>query len=170
MEDVHEAKETDTSMNGTSTRGMLIVFGIVIVALVVLAVVGNLLSQILPLTIALVIGLVLGRMSASVNLVDLIRGAILRQPAARKPQVQKRETPTEQPIRAEQPARTAPETRLADEPEAKPEIRDFVIKSEADVLAEARQREEQLKQQQASADEVRAALEERRRRLRGDQE
>ncbi|MBZ0293775.1 MAG: hypothetical protein K8L99_14505 [Anaerolineae bacterium] len=153
-------------MNATSTRGMLMVFGIVIVALIVLAVVGNLLSQILPLTIALVIGIALGRLSASVNLVDAIRRIFRRtSAAARRPAKTVEQQPTVTATKVEKSAR-----RIADEPaaEEKPEITDFVVKSDEEVLAEARQRESELKNQQADADAVRAALEERRRRLLGE--
>lgn len=156
-------------MNATSTRGMLMVFGIVIVALIVLAVVGNLLSQILPLTIALVIGIVLGRLSARVNLVEVIRRLFRRTPAAvsRQPAKTSEQKPatTATAEKAEQSAQ-----RIADEPAAaeKPEITDFVIKSDEDVLAEARQRETELRNKQANEDAVRSALEERRRRLRGE--
>ena len=61
--------------------------------------------------------------------------------------------------------------RIADteaEPEKEAEITDFEIKSEAEILAEARRREAEIARQSTEYDPA-AALEERRRRLLGDQ-
>lgn len=165
-----------------NTRNMLIVFGIVVVALVALAFIGNLLSQILPLTIALVVGIVLGRLSVNVNLADVARKAISQQRAQRarsqaaKPKAAAK--PAAQPAAQAEPDSAqqleARRKRIADaEPapaEAKPELNDFEIKSEEEILAEAREREAEIRQKQASADAVKAALEERRRRLLSGQE
>ncbi len=161
-----------------NTRNMLIVFGVVVVALVALAFIGNLLSQILPLTIALVVGIVLGRLSVNVNLADVARKAISqRQTRKASPQAAKPKAAAKPAAQAEPDATQQLEARrqrIADaEPapaEAKPELNDFEIKSEADILAETREREAEIRQKQASADAVQAALEERRRRLLSGQE
>ncbi len=160
--------------NTISLRNMLILLAAVIIALLALGFVSTLLNQIIPITIALIVGIVLGRLSINVNLIESLRSA-LRRPAQSKaaPSQQAAEqAPAEAP--AEVQVRTRAEAikaRLADqEPQAeeKAEITDFTIKTEEEVLAEARRLEEEAAKRAAAYDPA-EALAERRRRLLGDQ-
>lgn len=172
-------------MNNLSLRNVLIVLGALVVGLIILGVVSTVLTQIVPLAIVAVIAFVLGRMSVNVNLVDVLRNAITTAAT----QVMTAEKPAAKPAAKPQVAQAAPQksalpktsqlpqtdrldaakTNMIDhESEARP-VEDFVIKSEAEILAEAKQREAELSQKNTAADAVNAALEERRRRLLGNQ-
>ncbi len=146
-------------MKDLNLRSVLTLTAIVIGALLVLGVVSTILTNIVPLAIALIVGLILGRLSASVNLLDALRRRAA-QPAAR-PAAAARPAPP--PAQAE----AAPPARLAEaEAPAAPEQVDLQIKTEAQVLEEARRLEEEATQR-ASAQDVQAALEARRKRLLG---
>ncbi len=157
-------------MNNLSLRNIVILLGAVIIALLVLGFLSTLLNQIIPITIALIAGLVLGRLSGRVDLVAAARNALRRDQTADS------ETPVEQ---ATEPTATADDdladeaaaikARLADqaEPEPPAEITDFEIKTEEEILAEARRRETELASKKAEYDPA-AALAERRRRLLGE--
>ena len=152
-------------MKNLSLRNMLILLGAVIIALLALGFVSTVLNQVIPVTIALIVGLVLGRLSAQVDVLAAIRNALQRDQ-------------TEQP--AEQPQQQANELDSIDsqaeeikahledkeEPEPIPEITDFDIKTEEEVLSAARKREAELADKKSEYDPT-AALEERRRRLLG---
>jgi hypothetical protein len=153
-------------MKNLSLRNMLILLGAVIIALLALGLVSTLLNQIVPITIALVAGLVLGRLSARVDLLAAVREALRRDQSA-KPAAHAAEKPAVADAEVQANAE-AIKARLADqeEPEPTPEITDFVIKTEEEILAEARQREAELASKKTAYDPA-AALEERRRRLLG---
>jgi hypothetical protein len=159
-------------MKNISLRNILILVAAIIGALLLLGVVGTLVNQIAPITVALIVGVVLGRMSASVDLLASLKSAIRRE---------KQETKSEPVAATPQQSDTAEDEiqagveaikrRIADEPEAAPEQAepsDFEIKTEEQILAEARQREAEIARQTNAYDPA-AALEERRRRLLGDQ-
>lgn len=171
-------------MNNLSLRNVLIVLGALIAGLIILGVISTVLTQIVPLAIVAIVAFVLGRLSVNVNLLDVVRNALssaataattpAEKPAAR-PAVTKAAPPQKDPLpKTDQLPQTdrldkAKSNMIDSESEPKP-LEDFVIKSEAEILAEARQREAELSQKKnAAADDVAAALEERRRRLLGDQ-
>ncbi|MGQ9889305.1 MAG: hypothetical protein ACUVSX_12555 [Aggregatilineales bacterium] len=151
----------------------------VVVALIVLGFVSTVLNAIVPLAMVAVVAFILGRVSTQVNLLE-VAGRLLRRAsaAAAKPAASRAEKPAtgQQPAaRSSGTARRAEATqhRLS-EPQAQPSAAakdDFTLRSEAQILAEMKRREAELAEQKAapSADEVAAALEERRRRLLGDQ-
>lgn len=157
-------------MKDMSLRNVLLLLGAVIVALLALGLVSTILSQIIPVTIALVAGVVLGRMSVNVDVSTALMNIIRRrnQPATEK----KPETKDPQPATDEMRGEVeAIKERIADkesQPEEKAEIADFDLRSEGEVLAEARRREAEIAQQSSEYDPA-AALAERRRRLLGDQ-
>lgn len=162
-------------MNNISLRNVLILLGAVIVVLLALGFISTVLNQVIPITLALIVGVVLGRMSVNVNLVEVIKDALRRQPrqAVSKPETTQTAAPQEQakPIADEQ-ARAEVEAikrRIADvesEPEPQAEVTDFRIKTEEEIQAEARRLEEEVAKRNASYDPA-AALEERRKRLLG---
>lgn len=162
-------------MNNISLRNVLILLGAVIVVLLALGFISTVLNQVIPITLALIVGVVLGRMSVNVNLVEVIKDALRRQPkqAAPKTETTQVAAPQEQtkPIADEQ-ARAEVEAikrRIADvesEPEPQAEVSDFRIKTEEEIQAEARRLEEEVAKRNASYDPA-AALEERRKRLLG---
>lgn len=140
-------------MKDLNLRSVLTLTALVIGALLVLGVISTILTNILPLAIALIVGFVLGRLSANVNLLDALRRRAA-QPAA-------------SPAPPQTQAETAPPTRLAEaEAPAAPEKVDIAIKTEAQVLEEARRLEAEAAQS-ASPQDVQAALEARRKRLLG---
>lgn len=161
-------------MNNISLRNVLILLGAVIVVLLALGFISTVLNQVIPITLALIVGVVLGRMSVNVNLVDVVKDALRRQPKQAAPKTETTQVaPQEQakPIADEQ-ARAEVEAikrRIADvesEPEPQAEVTDFRIKTEEEIQAEARRLEEEVAKRNASYDPA-AALEERRKRLLG---
>lgn len=161
-------------MNNISLRNVLILLGAVIVVLLALGFISTVLNQVIPITLALIVGVVLGRMSVNVNLVDVVKDALRRQPKQAAPKTETAQVaPQEQakPIADEQ-ARAEVEAikrRIADvesEPEPQAEVTDFRIKTEEEIQAEARRLEEEVAKRNASYDPA-AALEERRKRLLG---
>lgn len=163
-------------MNNISLRNVLILLGAVIVVLLALGFISTVLNQVIPITLALIVGVVLGRMSVNINLVDVVKDALRRQPkqAAPKTQTTQAAAPQEQakPIADEQ-ARAEVEAikrRIADvesEPEPQAEVTDFRIRTEEEIQAEARRLEDEVAKRSASYDPA-AALAERRKRLLGD--
>lgn len=161
-------------MNNVSLRNVLILLAAVIVALLALGFVSTLLNQIIPITIALVVGVVLGRLSAKTNVITLIRDALRRQPQqtdATVPQTTSAEQPaqaSDDQIRRE--ADSIKQRLMDDEPDRKPDTEptDFDIKTEEEILAEARRLEADVAKRSSDYDPA-AALAERRRRLLGDQ-
>lgn len=162
-------------MNNISLRNVLILLGAVIVVLLALGFISTVLNQVIPITLALIVGVVLGRMSVNVNLVEVIKDALRRQPkqAAPKTETTQVAAPQEQtkPIADEQVRAEveAIKRRIADvesEPEPQAEVSDFRIKTEEEIQAEARRLEEEVAKRNASYDPA-AALEERRKRLLG---
>jgi hypothetical protein len=162
-------------MNNLSLRNVLIVIGSVVAALIVLGVISTVLTQIVPLLIVAVAAFILGRLSVNVNLLDATRSALSRgvsaasqaaaKPAAR-PAVQTQAEPTASADA--DPGKTVrlPQTDRLDEARLNVADREPVLKSEEEVLAEARRREEEIAKRSAGYDPS-AALEERRRRLLG---
>ena len=158
-------------MKNLSLRNMLILLGAVIIALLALGFVSTLLNQIIPITIALIAGLVLGRLSIRVDLLAAARTSLRRDPTE-QPAADQAEQATEEPapIAADlQADADAIKARLEDKEasESTPEITDFEIKTEEEILTEARQREAELASKKADYDPA-AALAERRRRLLGE--
>ncbi len=152
-------------------RNSLTILGGVIVVLLVLGLISTFVSSLLPVSIALVAGFVLGRASVHVAFGALLMNLIRRRGQTQAAPAQTQAAPAADnaadPVQAEAEAIKA---RLADaesEAPAQP-ISDFEIKTEDEVLAEARRREAELSQK-ANAYDPSAALEERRRRLLGDQ-
>jgi hypothetical protein len=152
-------------MKNLNAGSVILLAAVVIVGLVVLGFLGTLLSNIVPLTIVAVVAFILGRTSHTVNYLEMA-GKLFRRtasPAVVKSVVSQtvsavskaaEEAPTPEPERQKQA-----ETNLAD---AEPEI-----KTEQEILAEARLREEEIRKGTTAYDPT-AALEERRRRLLGD--
>jgi hypothetical protein len=161
-------------MNNLSLRNVLILLVAVVLALLALGFVSTLLNQIIPITLALVVGVILGRLSVRMNLVEMVKEA-LRRPArqAAAPAPAQRESQaaqaTPEPLRAEVEAikRRLEDVQPEPAPQAESEKLDFEIKTEEQVLQEARRREEEIARRNASYDPA-AALAERKRRLRGD--
>lgn len=165
-------------MNDKFVRNVLIVAGLVIAGVVGLGVLSTVLTAIVPLTIALVAGFVLGRLSVHFNLIDFVRGRLQAAAVARAAQAVTSPAQTQAaPAKAEAPqqnAAPAPERLIdeADTPDPAQEAEDkigkldFEIRSEAQILEEARRREQEIAQKSAAYD-PRAAIEERRKRLLG---
>ncbi len=161
-------------MNNISLRNVLVLLVAVIAVLLALGFVSTLLNQIIPITIALVVGVALGRMSTNVNLLTVLKQAIRRAPAQaaateEKPQSQVAEVDAQDEISARA---AAIKQRLEDvdtetAPQKAPQVDDFDIKSEDEILTQARRLEEEVARRNAAYDPA-AALEERRRRLLGD--
>jgi hypothetical protein len=159
-------------------KNIVVLAAVVVVALIVLGFVSTILNAIVPLGIVAVVAFILGRMSTRVNLIEAV-GRLLRRSTDRKgadnSKAVSAATPAAQP--AEQPSEVQREAeaikrRLGEpEPEAAPQKEDFTVRSEAEILADMKRREAEIAQKGAapSADELAAALEERRRRLLGDQ-
>lgn len=159
-------------------KNIVVLAAVVVVALIVLGFVSTILNAIVPLGIVAVVAFILGRMSTRVNLIEAV-GRLLRRSTDRKgadnSKAASAAAPAAQP--AEQPSEVQREAeaikrRLSEpEPEVAPQKEDFTIRSEAEILADMKRREAEIAQKAAapSADELAAALEERRRRLLGDQ-
>lgn len=159
-------------MKNISLRNILILVAAIIGALLLLGFLSTLLNQVIPITVALIVGVVLGRMSASVDVVASLRSAIRRekQPPQSQPAADSTTSTAEASAEDEiQAGVEAIKRRIADEPDETPqpaEASDFEIKTEAEILEEARRREAEIARQSNAYDPA-AALEERRRRLLG---
>jgi len=161
-------------------RNALTILGGVIVVLLVLGLISTFLSQLLPVSIALVAGFALGRVSVRVDIVALLRGLLERRQIATAAPAQDTAKPaeTQAKVEAEVEVETDPlkaeaeaiKARLSDAEAEAPEapISDFDVKTEDEVLAQARRLEDEASKKAAEYDPS-AALEERRRRLLGDQ-
>lgn len=158
-------------------RNALTILGGVIVVLLILGLISTFLSQLLPVSIALVAGFALGRVSVRVDIVTLLRRLLAqRQSATAATPAQATAHPAETQAEPEAEAdlvkteAEAIKTRLSDAEAEAPEapITDFDIKTEDEVLAQARRLEDEVSKKAAEYDPT-AALEERRRRLLGDQ-
>lgn len=153
-------------MNNLNLRNVVLLLAAVIVALLALGFISTILGQIIPLVIALGIGVVLGRMSNQVDMRTALMNIVRRQVTS---QMQQQVAQPKSSQVTEKPAAAAVPERLVDEPPASNDaITDFDIKTEAELQAEARRLEEEVARKSAEYD-PRAALEERRRRLLGDQ-
>ena len=165
-------------MNNTTLRNVLILVGVVIVALVGLGILSTLLTQIVPIGIALLVGFVVGRLSTNAGVMQRVTGRgresteAAEEQASEKPTRRRRGKPAAEAPAPEQDVDAKAEAikeRLADVEEKTPQtdVTDFEIKTEQEVLAEARRLEDEIKKRAAEYDPS-AALEERRRRLLGD--
>jgi hypothetical protein len=153
-------------MNNLNLRNVVLLLGAVIVALLVLGFISTILGQIVPLAIALVIGVVLGRMSHQVDVRAALMNSVRRQAVA---QIRQQAAQPKTSQSTEKPAAAAVPERLVDKPPADDApITDFEIKTDAELQAEARRLEEEVARKSAEYDPM-TALEERRRRLLGDQ-
>lgn len=165
-------------MNNISLRNVLILLGAVIVVLLALGFISTVLNQVIPITLALIVGVVVGRMSVNVNLADVVKDALRRQPkqTAARPEAAQAAASTQAPAQTTPDEQTRAEVeaikrRLADveaEPQQTAEVTDFKIKTEEEVQAEARRLEDEVARRSAAYDPT-AALAERRKRLLGDQ-
>lgn len=160
-------------------KNVVMLAAVVVVVLIVLGFVSTVLNAIVPLAVVAVVAFILGRVSTQVNLLEAA-GRLLRRgsAAAAKPAASqaKKPTPGQQPAaQSDEVAREAEaiKRRLSEPETASPAAAkdDFELRSEAEILAEMKRREAEIAEKKAapSADEVAAALEERRRRLLGDQ-
>ncbi len=152
-------------MKNINVGSVVIVAAVIVVALIILGFVSTLLTNIVPLTVVAIIAYILGRNSHNVDYLQVV-GNLLKRLTAARPQTAAKPaasntvvatTPTVKPAETPVPERQAQaETNLAD----------FEIKTEAEILAEARLREQEILQEKSAYDPA-AALEERRRRLLG---
>lgn len=162
-------------------RNALMILGGVTVVLLILGLMSTFVSQLLPVSIALAAGFVLGRVSVRVDIVALLRGQLAQRQTVVAAPAQETAKAAATPAKAEAEVDAAEADSLKSEAEAikarlsdaeaeAPEapISDFDIKTEDEVLAQARRLEDEANKKAADYDPS-AALEERRRRLLGDQ-
>lgn len=155
-----------------NVRTILIAVAAVIGLLLVLGMLSSVVSALLPLGIALLIGFVVGRSSAGMSLNEMVAKIPIPQRQQTVP-ADEAQAQTEAPRqkttpvapRREQPEAAAPDPQ-ADQ--AAERLTDFVIKDAETLSAEARALEERIAARNRDYDPA-AALEERRRRLLGDQ-
>lgn len=155
-----------------NVRTILIAVAAVIGLLLVLGMLSSVVSALLPLGIALLIGFVVGRSSAGMSLNEMVAKIPIPQRQQVAP-ADEAQAQTEAPLqkttpvapRREQPEAAAPDPQ-ADQ--AAERLTDFVIKDAETLSAEARALEERIAARNRDYDPA-AALEERRRRLLGDQ-
>ena len=155
------------------TRYVLI--GVVVVGIILLlGFVNTIVSAIVPMAIVAVIAFILGRMSVHVNLLGLVLSRIRARPDAQAAAAQAEKT-EHVAQRAASLTQTRAAERLAEQPaESKPEtpeeaVLDSFIKTEDQLRAESKRIEEEVARKTAGYD-PRAAIEERKKRLRGQQE
>lgn len=156
-----------------NVRTILIAVAAVIGLLLVLGMLSSVVSALLPLGIALLIGFVVGRSSAGMSLNEMVAKIPIPQRQQTVP-ADEAQAQTEAPRqkttpvapRREQPAEAAAPDPQADQ--AAERLTDFVIKDAETLSAEARALEERIAARNRDYDPA-AALEERRRRLLGDQ-
>ncbi len=176
----------------------MVIVAAVVIGLVVLGFISTILSNIIPLALVALIAFILGRLSHRVNYLQLGRRTLNRAREAAETSVEKaaahaqtrkeaagydaaaqdanrklaREAQSAAETAAaraeeravEAPARLVESETPPEDPTAKP---DFVIKTAEQIQAEARLIEEEAAKK-AQAQDVQAALEERRRRLLGE--
>jgi predicted lipid-binding transport protein (Tim44 family) len=165
-------------MNGTNVRNILIVIAAIVVMIAALGFISTLLTSVVPIAITAVIAFILGRTTAKRSVLDLFQSArnrveqtvagtakVVEQATAQAPKAASREpaTPTQTkaaPVASAPAPAAAPlkNTELLDE--------DFEVKTPEQIEAEARRLESEVNQQTKAYD-PQAALEERKRRLRG---
>lgn len=158
-------------------RNVLILAAVVVAALIILGFVSTILNSIIPLTIVAVVAFLLGRMSTRTNLLQA--GADLAKRAAQQ---------FEQSTQAAKSAEAAPaaddktaaktaklpqtsklaQTDKLEDARVNVSDKDFDVKTSDQVLADAKRLEEDVTKRAAGYDPT-AALEERKRRLLGDQ-
>ena len=162
-------------MKDINLRNVLVLLGAVLIALLALGFVSTVLNQIIPITIALAVGVVLGRMTVNVNLLSVLRELVRRTPAraapqADQPKAEAAQEAADEPVRAGVEAIKQRITDVESETGAQQEaeITDFKIRSEEEILADARRLEDEVARRSAAYDPA-AALAERRKRLLGDQ-
>ncbi|MCB9450752.1 MAG: hypothetical protein H6672_04900 [Anaerolineaceae bacterium] len=157
-------------MDTKTTRNLVVLIAVVALVVIGLSVLSSLLTSVVPVVITALVAFVLGRMSANVGLRDVIQR--LRKPAskpaeasAQKPAKAKARTPESAvqtpPKQAEKPVQPATEAETDEDI-------DFKVKTVGDVLAESRRLEDEVAKRNTAYDPT-AAIEERRRRLLGDQ-
>lgn len=155
-----------------NVRNILILIAAVIGVLLVLGLLSSVVNALLPISIAAVIGFALGRASGGMSLREMlakIPKPARSQAAADTPSAAEAETIVRPPARAEKrPAAPVSEPTPEAEEAATERLTDFVIKDAETLSAEARQLEERVAARNRDYDPA-AALEERRRRLLGDQ-
>jgi hypothetical protein len=157
-------------MDGKKIRNVAIGVGVVALVIIALSLVSAFLTSVVPILITAVVAFVLGRMSVNMNLLDLVRRGRGQQSAA-KPAEKPAAKRAQAPARADdQPAKAAEKPPKQVEVPVLPEAddADFRVKTVDDVLKESRRLEDEISQRNAAYDPT-AALEERRRRLLGDQ-
>jgi hypothetical protein len=155
-------------------RNVLTILGALVLLLLVLGLLSTVLTQIIPIAIALIAGFALGRVTVNRDLFAMLSGAIQSRRAVAAAPVQETTQPAEMVTKADddsvQTEAAAIKARLSEVEAEAPEapISDFDIKTEDEVLAQARRLEDEASKKAAEYDPT-AALEERRRRLLGDQ-
>jgi hypothetical protein len=163
-------------MNGTNVRNILIAIAAIVVVIAGLGFISTLLTSVVPIAITAVIAFILGRTTAKRSLLDLFQGArsrveqtvastakVVEQATTQTPKAAPREqsAPAQakpSPAAPPQPAPPLKNTELLDE--------SFEVKTPEQIEAEARRLESEMNQQTKAYD-PQAALEERKRRLRG---
>jgi hypothetical protein len=150
---------------------------IIVVALIILGFLSTLLTNIVPLTIVAIIAFILGRTSHTVNYMQIASNLLQRSTkqiqaatAAKTTTTTPKKTTVTPPTESVQTVETtaAPAHSQTRQKQAEENLADsdMEIKTEAEVLAEARLREEEIRKNSTVYDPT-AALEERRRRLLG---
>jgi hypothetical protein len=157
-----------------NARNVIVLAGVAVAALIILGLVSTILNAIVPLTIVAVVAFILGRMSTRMNLfqagMNLASRATKRAEApqaAANPATQQ-EAPVTEKSKPLPQTRTLPQTDKLDETKITLSDEDFKVKSSEDILAESKRLEDEVAKRSATYDPA-AALEERKRRLLGDQ-
>lgn len=162
-------------MNLKTLRNGAIALGVVAGLLAIMWLVSTIVSAIVPITMTAVIAFILGRMSTQVNLFSLVeRGLNRLQSSAQQRSTAKTEKTEEVAHYAASLAQNRAAEKLAPPPDSKTADIDRLladepvqmpaVKSEQEILAEAKRKEEEIAQQ-ASAYDPKAAIEERKKRL-----
>lgn len=151
-------------MDRKTIRNGAILIGVVALVIIGLSLVSAFITSVVPILITAVVAFILGRMSVRTNLLDLVRQG--RQ-AASKSTPKPATKPAAKPASAEVvPAEKPKVVEVPVQPES--DDVDFKVKTVEDVLKESRRLEEEISKRNTDYDPT-AALEERRRRLLGDQ-
>ena len=158
-------------MKNINAGSVIIVAAVIVVALIILGFVSTLLTNIVPLTIVAIVAYILGRNSHNVDYLQVV-GNFLKRVMASRPQAASASSPVVTTTATVKPAeKPAVEATSVSTPErqkqAETNLADFEVKTEEEILAEARLREEEILKGKPAYDPS-AALEERRRRLLGD--
>lgn len=152
-------------MDATRIRNLAALVGVVALVIIGVIVVGSVVTSIVPVLLTAVIAFILGRLSVNFNLLEWLRQR--RANKASKP-AEKPERAVKQaasPVVEKSPRKAVD---VPAQPAAEEEEIDFKVKTVDDVLAESRRLEEEVSKRNTGYDPA-AALEERRRRLFGDQ-